>query len=269
MPFVSTQAGKVFYEQQGQGPALVLLHANLHDHHDFDPVAKVLSSSFRTTALDWPGHGQSDTPSPPSRCDAFLLADTLAEVVAALQLPPAVFIGNSVGGYAAARLAINQPNRVAGLVLVNTGGFTKPTTTTQTLCRLLGIPAAGRILQPRLVPRYMKPRNDHDRVMTERARARARTDEGSRVAAALWRSFSRPGYDLRDQASRITAPVLLAWGERDIILPLKTGQQTQRAIPGSRLHTLSTGHVAFASDPEGFLRIVKPFLDSVTTSAQP
>jgi pimeloyl-ACP methyl ester carboxylesterase len=215
------------------------------------------------------GHGQSDTPSPPTRCDAFLLADTLAEVVEALQLQPALFIGNSVGGYAAARLAINQPNRVAGLVLVNTGGFTRPTTTTHALCRLLGIPAVSRILQPRLVPRYMKPCNDHDREVAERARARARTDEGSRVAAALWRSFSRPGYDLRGQASRITAPVLLAWGERDIILPLKAGQQTHRAIPGSRLHRMNTGHVAFASDPEGFLRIVKPFLDSVTMSAQP
>ena len=32
---------------------------------------------------------------------------------------------------------------------------------------------------------------------------------------------------------------------------------------------MNTGHVAFASDPEGFLRIVKPFLDSVTVSAQP
>jgi pimeloyl-ACP methyl ester carboxylesterase len=268
MPFVSTQAGKVFYEQLGQGPALVLLHATLHDHHDFDPVAEVLASNYRTTALDWPGHGRSDTPNPPTRCDAFLLADTLAEVVETLQLQPAVFIGNSVGGYAAARLAINQPNRVAGLVLVNTGGFTRETARAQAICRLLGIPAVSRILQPHLVPRYMKPRNDHDRRVAEHARARARTDEGSRVAAALWRSFSRPGYDLRGQASRITAPVLLAWGERDIVLPMKAGQQTQRAIPGSRLHTMHTGHVAFASDPEGFLSIVKPFLDSVTMSAQ-
>jgi pimeloyl-ACP methyl ester carboxylesterase len=267
--YVSTNAGRVFYERRGQGPTVVMLHASLHDHHDFDPIVTALCTAYTTVAVDWPGHGQSDTPRPPLRTDAFLLADTLVEVVARLELAPAVFIGNSVGGFAAARLAIDRPDLVAGLVLVNAGGFTRPRATSRAFCRLLGIPSLNRVLQPALVPRYMKPGNDHDLAVTQRARARARTAEGSRTAAALWRSFTRPEHDLRAQAARIAAPTLLAWGTRDIVLPPKAGHETQQAIPGSHLHAFDTGHVVFASNPDGFLRVVEPFLRSATLSPQP
>jgi pimeloyl-ACP methyl ester carboxylesterase len=256
----------VSYVERGQGRPVVMLHATLHDHRDFDPVAEFLSRDYRTIAVDWPGHGDSDTP---DRVDAFLLAETLGEVLDEVAPVPVALIGNSVGGFAAARLAIDRPDRVLGLVLVNTGGFTRQTTVSRTACRLLGVPRVNRLLQPRLVPQYMRARNDHDRAVAERARLRASTVEGSRVAAALWRSFARPDYDLRGEAARITAPTLLVWGVRDVVLPAKAGRETHRAIPGSRLHTVETGHVAFASDPEGFLDIVTPFLASVTREGTP
>jgi pimeloyl-ACP methyl ester carboxylesterase len=136
MPFVQTRAGQVFYAEQGSGSPVVLLHATLHDHTDFDAVAGPLAAAgHRVLAVDWPGHGRSPAPAgsePPGSGSAGsglvtapLLADVLADFVAELDLAPAVFIGNSVGGYAAARLALDHPDRVAGLVLVNTGGFVK------------------------------------------------------------------------------------------------------------------------------------------------
>lgn len=74
-------------------------------------------------ALDWPGHGDSPSPTPDYRPTAASFADVLADVVAGLDLPSAAFIGNSVGGFAAARLAITDQQRVSQLVLVNAGGF--------------------------------------------------------------------------------------------------------------------------------------------------
>lgn len=258
MPFQPTRAGQVHHTDRGDGPPVVLLHANLHDHHDYDLVAAALAGRYRVIAVDWPGHGRSDHPEPPA--DAFGLAGTLADLVDRLDLPPAVYVGNSVGGYAAARLAIDRPDRVAGLVLVNAGGFTGSTPVTRTLCRLLGTPALNRFLQPPLVPRYMRAGNDHDRAVTARALARSRTSDGIRVSAALWRSFGQPGYDLRAHVGRITAPVLLAWGTRDVVLPRAAGEATQRAIPGSQLHTFDTGHVVFASAPDAFVTTLEPFL---------
>jgi pimeloyl-ACP methyl ester carboxylesterase len=262
MPYVRTRAGQVYYADQGDGPPVVLLHATLHDHTDFDAVAEPLTGAgHRVLAVDWPGHGRSGTPAEPRTITAMLLAGVLADLVAELDLPPAVFIGNSVGGYAAARLAIRQPDQVAGLVLVNTAGFSKAS---RLLCRLLGVPAVSRAVLPRLVPRYMKPDSARLADITARVQARARSREGAAVAAALWRSFAAPGYDLRADGPRLRAPVLLVWGTRDVILPQAAARQAHAAIPGSGLRTLDTGHVVFAAEPDEFLAQVTPFLTAVT-----
>lgn len=264
MAFVQTRVGPVFYAEQGTGEPVVLLHATLHDHTDFDAIAGPLADAgYRVLALDWPGHGRSEMPSGSRPVTAPLLADVLADFVAELDLAPAVFIGNSVGGYAAGRLALDHPDRVAGLVLVNAGGFVKVPLLAP---RILGIPAVSRVVFPRLVPRYMKPDSDRVRAITRRVQDRARSRTGAVVAAALWRSFADPAYDLRADGSRLGVPVLLAWGTRDIVLPLVAARRTKEAIPGAELRTLPTGHVVFASDPDGFLGLVLPFLESVAVA---
>jgi pimeloyl-ACP methyl ester carboxylesterase len=268
MSFVTTTAGRVFYEERGSGVPVVMLHATLHDHRDYDRLAEGLAPRYRTIAIDWPGHGRSDPAGDGPPADAFRLAAVLAEIVAGLHLPPAVLIGNSVGGYAAVRLALDQPDRVAGLVLVNTAGFTARTPATVAGTRLLGSPRISRQLLPRLVPSYMKPRNDHDRAIADRVQALARTADGARVAASLWRSFGARGFGLRADASRLTAPTLLVWGARDVVLPLKAGRQTHAAIPGSQFREFDTGHVVFASDPDGFLDVAVPFIESATIGAR-
>ena len=266
MPYVATRAGQVFYAEQGAGLPVVLLHATLHDHTDFDAIAGPLAESgYRVLAVDWPGHGRSDTPADPRAITAVLLAGVLADLVTELDLPPAVFIGNSVGGYAAGRLALDQPGHVLGLVLVNTGGFVRPS---RVIPRVIGIPAVSRVVLPRLVPGYMKPDSEPLRAITSRVQARARTRAGSAVGAALWRSFADPAYDLSADGHRLGAPALLIWGERDINLPLSVARQVQAAIPGAELRTHRTGHVVFAADPGGFLAEVMPFLASVATSGR-
>jgi len=264
MPFVQTRAGQVFYAEQGSGRPVVLLHATLHDHTDFDAVAGPLAAAgYRVLAVDWPAHGRSEMPAGPRPMTAPLLADVLADFVAELDLAPAVLIGNSVGGYAAARLALEHPDRVAGLILVNAGGFIK---VPRLAARLLGVPAVNRAVFPWLVPWYMKPDSDRLHTITRRVQDRARSRTGAAVSAALWRSIADPAYDLRADGPRLGVPVLLAWGARDIVLPLSAARQTRAAIPGADLRTLKTGHVAFASDPDGFLGLVLPFLESVATA---
>jgi len=183
----------------------------------------------------------------------------LEDVVAALDLPAAVFIGNSVGGFAAARLALTQPERAAGLVLVDTGGFLGGPLT-NAYCRLLGIPAVLRRVLPRFVRSYMHAQSGSDNAILRRVTERARTTDGVELAAALWRSFAAPEANLRPRADQISAPTLIVWGSKDAAIPLRFGRATHRAIPGSRLEVLPTGHVPFSSQPERFLDVVGPFL---------
>ena len=261
MPTIETRGGAVHHTDEGEGPVVVLLHATLHDHHDFDPIAGALAARHRVIAVDWPGHGGSPAPSAP--VTGPLLADVLEDVVNRLDLPPAVLVGSSVGGYAAARLAITRPARVAGLVLVNGSGFQPQNPFTRGFCRLLGVPAVARRALPRLVPRYMRAMTDSDREISRRAVAKASTADGARLGASMWRSFADPAYDLRARASEVTCPVLLLWGDRDPVVPLRAGRATQRVLPRARLERFATGHVVFSSDPEGVLAQLLPFLDEV------
>lgn len=262
---VQTRAGEVAYSDTGEGPVAVLLHATLHDRHDFDAIVPGLRDDHRVIALDWPGHGDSPAPSRPPT--AALYADVLADVVATLDLPPAAYVGNSVGGFAAARLAITDPQRVSRLVLVNAGGFTA-SPITNLYCRTLGTPAVMKRVLPRSIRSYMKATSENDYAVQERALARAHTQDGVILTAALWRSFAAPEYDLRPHADRITAPCLVVWGSKDTAIPMRLGRSTAAAIPGSRLEVLPTGHVPFSSDPAGFLAIAAPFLAAARGSVQ-
>jgi pimeloyl-ACP methyl ester carboxylesterase len=268
MASVRTGLGPVHFVERGQGLPVVLLHANLHDHRDYGGVLDGLAEHFRVLAPDWPGHGASG-PIPPGRTvGAGELADVLVDFTERLDPGPAVLVGNSVGGFAAARLAITHPERVAGLVLVNSGGFTRRGPHVALGTRLLGRPGIYRRVSPFLVPRYMAPRTEEDRRITAETVARGSSGAGARTAAGLWRSFGHASFDLRPQAARITAPTLVVFGRRDIVFTRGAGRQTRAAIPGARLRTFDTGHVVFASDPAGFLAEVLPFAEAAHRAAR-
>lgn len=265
MTTIQTRAGRIAYHDSGSGPVLLLLHATLHDRHDFDPIIGALADHYRIIAVDWPGHGESDPVDPGIEASAPLFADVLEDVVDALGLTRVALIGNSVGGFAAARLAINRPESVAGLVLINSGGFVPWNPFSRFSCRLMGKPAFFRRIAPLFVRGYMKAKTDSDYEIIDRAIATAKTAEGTRTGAALWRSFATPEHDLRGRAAELAAPTLIVWGRKDIAIPLRAGRATARAIRDSQLAVLDTGHVVFSSEPAGFLAVAQPFLQAISS----
>lgn len=260
MPTMPTSFGTVSYTDEGSGPPVLLLHAALHDRSDYNPVRDTLCAGRRVLALDWPGHGASPLPATPLRAVQF--GDLLNEFADTLDLGNLVVVGNSVGGYAACRLALDRPDRVAGVVLVNNGGFTPHTLVTRVFCALMGRPAVVKAVFPRFVRAYMQARNPVDEAIVERVVRRVKTDDGARTAAALWRSFTEPGHDLRSRAANITAPVLITWGTSDLTAPQRWGKAVAAAINGSTFTPLPTGHVVFLSEPNRWLDAVLPFVDS-------
>jgi pimeloyl-ACP methyl ester carboxylesterase len=183
----------------------------------------------------------------------------LREFVAALKLPPALFIGNSLGGNAAARLAIEQPQAVQGLVLVSPGGFTPHNFVSRAFCRLQG----GRFsIPPKLFARmYLRRRTPTVQEMLTRAATEQATPERLAVNRAVWRGFVDPRHDLRQAAAAIKAPVLVVVGRHDPVIPAnKDGRIAAQAIPGARLFVPPSGHAPFAETPDEFLAEVLPFL---------
>lgn len=178
-----------------------------------------------------------------------LLVEVLEELVTALDLHRAVFIGNSVGGYAAARLAIERPDRVAGLILVNSGGFIPRTFVTRRFCTAMGTPWIARRVMPRFIRSYMKSTGPVDDAVIERATVAARTPAGVATSTALWRSFATTEADHTTRADAIAAPTLIVWGTRDTAIPTRAGRLAHTTIVNSTLHELPTGHVVFSSAP--------------------
>lgn len=130
----------------------------------------------------------------------------------------------------------------------------------KSFCAAMGTPRINRAIMPLFIRSYMKSQSDSDQRVARAALTRARTDAGTRTAAALWKSFADPRHDLTTLAGRITAPTLIVWGNKDTAIPLRDGKRAESLIPGARLETLPTGHVAFSSQPEEFLSLVEPFL---------
>ena len=190
----------------------------------------------------------------------------LADVVATLDLPPAAYVGNSVGGFAAARLAITDPQRVSRLVLVNSGGFIAGPAA-NLYCRMLGMPAVMKRVLPRFVRSYMKATSENDHAVQERVLAQANTGAEScygRIVAQFRQSRIRPAATRRAHHSAMPGHL----GIEDTAIPMRFGRATAAAIAGSRLEVLPTGHMPFSSDPAGFLAIAAPFLAAARGSVQ-
>jgi len=265
VPLLDTTAGPIAYDERGtgtssrDGDALVLLPSGAHDRRDYDELRALLPSRFRTIALDWPGHGESPLGREPA--SAMHLADLAEQVVERLAPEGAIVLGNSVGGFAAARLAIRRPQLVRGLVLIDAGGFTGRPPHERVFCTLMARPRFLRAIYPAFSALYMRARTDADRRARERAIATTRADPGLRAVSELWRSFAAPEHDLRAQAPRIAAPTLIVWGRHDPVIPLRTGRRIARTIPGAQLVMIDSGHVPYTTDPQGVAAALVPFAE--------
>jgi len=263
MRTVPTRAGRLAVTIAGDGPPLLLLPANGRAADDFDAVRPRLQRHHRTIALDWPAMGAAPAPERPGDTTAALLAGALEDALDALGVARARFVGHSVGGFAAARLAARAPERVAALVLVDAGGFAELGTFGRLFCAVKGRPAVTRALEGRFARFHTRSRGAVVARMLARVDAARRRAGYADVVGAVWRSFARPESDLRGEAQAIRCPALLVWGARDPVVPLAAGRTAARTISGARLAVLETGHTPFVEDPEGFLGHVEPFLAGV------
>jgi pimeloyl-ACP methyl ester carboxylesterase len=260
MEHLITSMGQVAYDASGDGDTIVMLPSGAHDHHDYDELRALLPNRYRSVSLDWPAHGAS----PPGRAPATAIAfaDLTEEFVAAIAPGGAVVVGNSVGGFAAARLAIRRPDLVKGLVIVDGGGWIGRPARVRASCWLMAQPRFLRAIYPSFSALYMRARTDADRRARGTSIATTRHDPGLAAVAELWRSFADREHDLRAHAHEIAAPTLLVWGRHDPVIPVSVGRRVERAIPGARLVVVDSGHVPHTTDPQRVAAEIVPFADA-------
>jgi pimeloyl-ACP methyl ester carboxylesterase len=265
MPMIATTAGSVAYDERGSGHTIVLLPSGGHRRRDYDELRALLAPDLRTIAIDWPAHGES--PAGEGQMSAMRLADVAEQVISDLAPEGAIVLGNSVGGFAAARLAVRRPELVAGLIIVDGGGFSGCPAHERAFCALMSRPRLLRAIYPLFARAYMRARTDADRRALSDAIETTRRDPGLGAVAEIWGSFPSPEHDLRADAGLIAAPTLVLWGRRDLVIPARIGRRIAGMITGARFVQLDTGHVPYTSDPQGVAAELLAFARALGSAA--
>ena len=204
-----TSTGPIAYDERGEGDPIVLLPSGAHDHHDYDELRALVPKRFRTISLDWPGHGSSPPGHAPATAMRF--ADVVQELIEEAAPQGAIVVGNSVGGFAAARLAIRRPELVTGLVLIDTGGFIGRPPQVRFFCALMSNPRFLRAIYPSFSARYMRAATEADRRARDAGIAthaeRSGSASGERAVAKLClyraRSARTGGHDRRSDPAAV------------------------------------------------------------------
>jgi 3-oxoadipate enol-lactonase len=111
--YLEVSGGKIYYEEGGSGPAIVLLHDGLMSSVTWDEVWQPLAAKCRVIRYDRRGYGRSD----PAR-SSFSPVEDLAKLLRHLKVERTVIVGSSAGGALAIDFAISHPEMVNGLFLI-------------------------------------------------------------------------------------------------------------------------------------------------------
>jgi pimeloyl-ACP methyl ester carboxylesterase len=252
----------------GSGPALLFLHGWSSNWQIFLLNIAAFMDTHRVLALDLPGFGASEmSREPPSIRGYARLVDAMC---AELGVERVVVIGNSMGGFVGADLALSFSTRVDRLVLISAAGLS-----TGELPRapLLGAARALSATTP-LVARLESP-------VVRRARLRravmqwvVRYPEKLSIPLAqeLVLSYGKPGfvsglraildYAYRERLAEIEIPVLIVWGREDLLVPVADAFRYADLIgANARVEIFEdTGHVPMLERPSRFNALLRGFL---------
>lgn len=263
MPYVTVEGKKIYYQQKGEGPPLVLLHGLGSNSESFRHQLDGLSDQFTVIAWDAPGYGRSDDPA--QELHYFEdFAKILKKFVGQLKIEPFYLLGHSMGSTLSFVFYRLYPHAIQALILADAtrGGAAKD----------------GDQNKQKLENRL---RDIETLSTTELAKARVKNlialdasskvrEEAERIYALIrpmgYRSVSYALYhaDETDVLDSIDVPTLIICGEFDQITPVSESKIIHQGIRGSQLVLIPrTGHLCYQEDPETFNQHVRSFLQMV------
>jgi 3-oxoadipate enol-lactonase len=223
-----------FWWVDGGGPAVVLIHGVGLDHAMWAAQAEALAGAFTVVRYDMAGHGLSARlPGPP---DLAAYAAQLCRLLVELGIDAAHLVGFSMGGLVAQRFALDHPDRVRRLVLMNTV-YDRPEAARHAVLERLETavregPSAGieAALERWFTPGFRGARPDA--IAAVRRRLEANDPEGF---LAAYRVFATADRELAGRLFAIAAPTLVMTGADDRGSTPEMARLMVEAIPGARL----------------------------------
>lgn len=257
MPKIALNEIEMFYEVHGTGEPLLLIHGLGSSSRDWEYQLPAFTRYYQVIICDVRGHGQSDKP--PGAYSVPLFADDIVQLIQTLDIAPAHVLGISMGGMIAYQLAVDHPEMVKSLIVVNCNPelpvrtFKDRLTIWQRemIVRLVGMRKMGQVLSERL---FIKPEQEELRqVFVQRW---AENDPKAYLAAMR----AIVGWSVVKKLPALTMPVLVIAADQDysfvddkaVYMPLMSNAQLL-VIEDSR-------HATPVEHPEAFNQAVLSFL---------
>ncbi|MGW5520208.1 alpha/beta fold hydrolase [Nocardia africana] len=268
---------EIFFVEAGSGPVVVLLHGGgpgASGVSNYSRNIEVLARRFRVIVPDMPGYGRSSKWV--DRSDPFGdLAAAVGGLLDELDIPRADLIGNSYGGAAALRLAMDRPEKVGRMVLMGPGGVgTTRALPTAGLQRLLNYYTGtgpsrekitefireylvfdGSVVPEELIEARYQASLDPEVV----ANPPLRRPSGPLALRTLWRmDFTRDS-----RLRKVAHPTLVVWGTDDKVNRPDGGKMLLDAMPDCDLYlAANTGHWVQWERAELFNSLATAFLEA-------
>jgi pimeloyl-ACP methyl ester carboxylesterase len=252
----------------GDKPPLLFLHGLGGVWQNWLLTIPAFMDTHRCVTFDLPGFGESEMPREEISIPGF--AKAANAVCEQLGVENPVVIGNSMGGFVGADLAISFPTRVEKLVLISAAGLS-----TEYVKRepVLATARAWAALMTRLSSQSdAMLRRPRGRRLALQAVARYPEKLSGPLAIEIARGAGAPGfndafrallnYSFRDRLERIEVPVLIVWGRNDILVPVEDAAAFEHLI-GENAHSVifeDTGHLAMMERPSRFNQLVAGFI---------
>lgn len=241
--YVETAFGKTFVLNAGTdgNPPVILLHGSCSNSAFWFPEIMALSKNYRVYAVDIIGEaGNSEEYRPDLQSDDFAL--WMKDVLDALGLRSAVFIGNSLGGWMALKFATRYPEQVSKLILIASAGLAQ--------------------IRPQFLSDVSQSRAHNDAVTMspsitgEQIMPKAVLDFINLIIENYNPIDALPLYT-DEQLKRLDMQVLFIDGQNDVIIDTeKSAHRLSRLVPSAEIHLIpSCGHVVVNA-----LEYIIPFL---------
>jgi len=257
MPMIQLDGLSLHYEESGVGTPVLLLHGLGSSGRDWELVVPGLTAHHRVLVPDVRGHGRSDKPAGPYGVPLF--ARDIAALCDRLGVASVHVVGLSMGGMIGFQLAVDRPELVRSLTIVNSGPDMVPRTMRMRLAlaarvlmlKYLGPKRLARVLAPKLFP---KP---------EQAELRRRVEEGigsNDPDVYLRATQGLIGWSVLDRIKKVSCPVLVLASDRDYT-PLSAKKAYVDLLGNARLQVVTdSGHAAPMDQPVQIVEAVKGFL---------
>jgi pimeloyl-ACP methyl ester carboxylesterase len=247
---IAVRGARIRLMRGGAGDPLIYLHGA--SGASWLPFLQTLTKRFDVIAPEHPGFGESDTPDWLDNIHdlAYFYLDLIEE----LKLKKVHLVGNSLGGWIAAEVAVRSTQRLATLTLAGSAG--------------LHVPGAAQVDsflvsdEQRLQHFFYDPEKAKEmiaRVLSADMEDVALKNRAT-VAKLSWQPRSHDPH-LAKWLHRIDVPTLLVWGDHDRMFPEEHARAYQRSIPNAKLVIVpECGHVPQIEQPEAFVAALEAFI---------